>query len=125
MPRCDLNYNLVPLVSEATDLGPVFRAILEHPDEWVGTEIPVVGDVLTIPQIAEIYTNVKGKPARAVFVDHVPQESLPSWTERHKGYREVGYFPKYAGREDEIPTLAKKLYPQMRTFEEWAKEANF
>ena len=90
MPRCDLNYNLVPLVSEATDLGPVFRAILEHPDEWVGTEIPVVGDVLTIPQIAEIYTNVKGKPARAVFVDHVPQESLPSWTERHKGYTLFG-----------------------------------
>lgn len=114
-----------PLVSAATDLGPVVRSILEHPDDWVGIEVPVVGDVLTAPQIAEVYSKVKGKAARAVFVDHIPQESLPSWTERHKGYREVGYFPKYVGREHEIPDFARRLYPQMKSFEDWAVEVEF
>ena len=112
----------VPLVSATTDLGPVVRAILECPDDWVNAEIPIVGDVLTIPQVAEIYTKVTGRPARAVFVDHVPQESIPQWIERHKGYKEVGYFPKYVGRENELPILARKLYPKMKTFEEWLGE---
>lgn len=115
----------VPLVSAATDLGPVVSAILEDPDKWVNTEVPVVGDVLTIPQVAAVYSNVTGQPARAVFVDHIPQESLPSWVERHSGYRDVGYFPKYSGREQDIPLLARQLYPGMKTFEQWLRETGY
>ena len=91
---------LVPLIDPA-DLGPVVRALLATPEAWDGAEVPVVGDVLTIPQVAEIYTEVTGNPARAVFVAHVPQEGIPQWTERHRAYRDGGYFPKYVGREQE------------------------
>lgn len=113
---------IVPLVSANTDLGSVVRAVLEDPDQWINAEIPIVGDVLTIPQVAETYMKVTGRVARAVFVDHVPQESMPQWIERHKGYKEVGYFPKYVGREDEIPLFARKLYNKMKTFEKWLQD---
>lgn len=113
---------IVPLVSANTDLGPVVRAILEDPDQWINAEIPIVGDFLTIPQVAETYTKVTGKAARAVFVGHVPQESMPQWIERHKGYKEVGYYPKYVGREHELPLFARKLHNKMKTFEEWLQD---
>jgi len=114
-----------PLVSALTDLGPVVKAILENPIEYIGAEIPIVGEVLTIPQVAETYAKVTGQPARAVFVDHIPQEDIPSFTERHLGYREVGYFPSFVGREEEIPKMARKLYPGVLTFEDWMRETGF
>ncbi|GJF00695.1 NAD(P)-binding protein [Phanerochaete sordida] len=115
---------LFPLVDSA-DLGLVVRAILDSPEEWADVEVPVVGDVLTIPQVARIYSEVTGQPARAVFVDHVPQESIPQWVARHSAYRDAGYFPKYVGRESEIPTLARKLVPEMKSFAEWLKQSGF
>jgi len=114
-----------PLVSALTDLGPVVKVILEDPEPWVNIEIPVVGDVLTIPQVADTYARVTGQPSRAVFMDHVPQENIPQWSARHKGYKEAGYFPRYVGREQEIPGLARKLYPQIKTFEEWLRDTGF
>lgn len=114
---------LVPLVSALTDLGPIVKAVLEDPNEWEGMEIPIVGDVLTIPEVAETYTKVTGQPARAVFVHHIPQEAIPQWIARHKGYKEVGYFPKYVGREHEIPVLARKLFPGIKTFEQWMRDS--
>lgn len=109
---------LLPLV-DPEDLGPVVRAILENPEEWADVEVPVVGDVLTIPQVAQIYSDVTQRPARAVFADHVPQESIPQWVERHRAYRDYGYFPQYLGRESEIPRLARRLHPGMKTLPEW------
>jgi len=116
---------LFPLVSAYTDLGPIVKAILENPEKWVNLEIPVVGDVLTIPQVAETYSKVTGQPARAVFVDHVPQEAIPQWVNRHKGYKEAGYFPKYNGRTHEIPNLARELYPGTLNFEQWLRETKW
>ena len=87
--------------------------------------MPIVGEVLTIHQVAKIYSEVTGQPARAVSVDHVPQESIPQWIERHRAYRDAGYFPKYVGREQEIPGLARKAYPKMKTFAEWLRETGF
>lgn len=101
------------------------KAILDNPEKWVNIEIPVVGDILTIPQVAEAYTRVTGQAARAVFVDHVPQEAIPQWINRHRGYREAGYFPKYVGREQEIPVMARELFPGMKTFEQWLQETGF
>ncbi|EKM49561.1 uncharacterized protein PHACADRAFT_214123 [Phanerochaete carnosa HHB-10118-sp] len=111
---------LFPLV-DPTDLGPLVRAILEDPSEWANAEVPAVGEVLTIPQVAEVYSEVTGQSARAVFVDHVPQETIPQWLERHRAYRDVGYFPKYAGHETAVPELARSLYPEMKTFAKWLK----
>ncbi|THH28820.1 hypothetical protein EUX98_g5378 [Antrodiella citrinella] len=114
-----------PLVSALTDLGPVVKAILEDPEPWINVEIPVVGDVLTISQVADAYSRVTGQPARAISVDRIPQEIIPQWIARHKGYKEVGYFPKYVGREQEIPRMAKVLSPEMKTFQQWLKETGF
>ena len=114
----------VPLVDVA-DLGPVVKAILANPDRWVGVEIPVVGDVLTIPQVAEAYSEITGQPARAVFVEHVEQEKIPQWIARHRGYKEAGYFPKYIGREEDIPVLARQLYPGIKSFRQWLRETGF
>lgn len=101
------------------------KAILEDPGRWVGLEIPVVGEVLTIPQVAETYSEVTKQPARAVFVDSVEQENIPQWIARHKGYKEVGYFPKYVGREEEIPVLARTLHPGIKSFRQWLRESGF
>ncbi|TCD70551.1 hypothetical protein EIP91_002897 [Steccherinum ochraceum] len=113
----------LPLIATQTDLGPILKAILEDPAKWEDTEIPIVGETLTVPQIAEIYGRVRNVPTRAVFLHHIPLEtSFDGWIDMHRDFKEVGYFPAYKGRESEIREIASKLYPGLKSWEAWLRE---
>lgn len=115
----------MPLIATQTDVGPILKVILDDPTQWEDAEIPIVGETLTVPQIAEIYGRVRNVPTRAVFLDHIPLEnSFNGWIDMHRGFKEVGYFPAYKGRENEINEKAKKLLPGLKTWEAWLKEDN-
>lgn len=109
----------MPLISTQTDIGPIVKAILEKPDEWNDTEIPIVGDVLTTPQMAEIYGKVYGVPTRAVFLGEAGGGRL---VEMYKTFKDPGYYPSYSGREQQIVEKAKKLYPGLMTWERYLRE---
>ncbi|KAF8453828.1 hypothetical protein BGX38DRAFT_1268340 [Terfezia claveryi] len=42
----------VPWVSTYTDLGPIIKALLYNPDPYIGKEIPIVAELLTMDEIA-------------------------------------------------------------------------
>ncbi|KAH8103433.1 hypothetical protein BXZ70DRAFT_1005853 [Cristinia sonorae] len=113
-----------PLVSTDTDLGPVIKAILQNPDEWNDVEIPVVGDPLTVHQMAEVYSKVYSVPTRVVFLDHFPEKTpLTSIMEDlNRSLKEWGCFPAYAGRELETAKIARRLFPGMKGWERYLRE---
>ena len=104
------------------DVGPITKAILAAPHEWEDEEIPIVADPLTIPEIAAIYSKVHNIPARAVFSDDDPLGKIPFVREAFTNFKVYGFFPNYVGREKELSVRAKKLYPKLKTWEEWVKE---
>lgn len=56
----------VPWISAYTDLGPIIKALLCNPDPYIGKEIPIVAELLTMDEIASIYQSVTGQPSRAI-----------------------------------------------------------
>lgn len=44
------------LVDTASDTGRIVRAVLQNKDKYVGQKVPVVGDRLTIKEIADTFT---------------------------------------------------------------------
>ena len=73
--------------------------------------------------MAEVYSKVYGIPAKAVFLDHSPQEgAYKEWVELHQSFVSPGYWPDYLGKEQELTVKAKSLYPGLATWEQWLKE---
>ncbi|THH27999.1 hypothetical protein EUX98_g6189 [Antrodiella citrinella] len=112
-----------PLIATQSDLGPIVKAVFQNLEEYKGVEIPIVGETLTLTQVAEIYGKVYNVPTRAVYLPGAPaQELFPGWTQMHAAFKTDGYFPAYKGREGEISQKVKKLYPGVKTWEAWLKE---
>lgn len=112
----------VPLVDTATDTGPLVKGILQNPEEWSDEEIPVVGDPLTIPQVAEIYSKVYNVPTKVTFLETSPLvEKVPGIRDIMEGVKFPGYYPAYFGREHELTVKARKLNPNLTTFEQWLR----
>ena len=62
-------------------------------------------------------------PTRVVFLEHGPQEQLfPGWDDMHRAYNNPGYYPAYFGKEAELNQKAKKLFPGMKTWEQYLRE---
>ena len=110
------------MVYTITDLGPVVKAILAGPEEWLDDEIPIVGDALRLPDIAATYSKVLNVPARAVFVESHPLLAIPRFKDALDSFKTVGYYPKYFGREEELSVKARKLNPNMTSWEQWLRE---
>jgi len=55
----------VPWVSTYTDLGPIVKALIDNPEPYIGKEIPIVAELLTMEEIARIYESITGQPSRA------------------------------------------------------------
>lgn len=101
------------------------RTILAHPDQWLDAEIPVVSEALTPPEVAAKYAKVHGVPARHVIVETLPMfEAVPKLKEMFTSFKTTGFYgPRYVGRERELAANSRKLYPGMKTLEQWFNEA--
>ena len=112
----------VPLIS-ISDMGPIVKGVLAAPEEWIDQEIPIAADPLTIPEMAAIYSKVHNVPARAVFSgSEDPLARLPFALEAFTNLKIYGFFPSYRGNEKEVSAKAKKLYPNLKTWEQWLGE---
>lgn len=115
----------VPLASPSTDLGPIVKAILANPDEWLNDEIPIVSEALSLSEVAAAYSKAHAVAARHVIVETTPLfDALPRLRQMYAAWKATGYYPQYhGGREHEINAKAKKLYPGVKTMEKWFREA--
>ena len=97
------------------DVGAFCAIALEHPEKWLGREVDLAGDELTMQQVAQTFSRVIG---RQVGYVQMPWEQFEKAmgeeiTAMNKWFNNVGY-------EADIPALRQE-YPELTTFEEYLR----
>jgi uncharacterized protein YbjT (DUF2867 family) len=97
------------------DIG-VFAAMgFENPDQWIGREVDLAGDELTMPEIADTFSRVIG---RQVDYFQVPWEGFEGqmgeeFTVMYRWFNDYGY-------EADIPALREE-HPGLLSFEQYLR----
>ena len=115
-------------MADIEDTGPVVREILINPEQYVGQDICICGDAISLDDIPKIFTKVTGVPAisktlkedelRSQFkaMSKFVQDEL---LDMFNWFQEYGYYGK-----DKDWTTGKKL-TTLNTFEDWLKKTGW
>jgi uncharacterized protein YbjT (DUF2867 family) len=97
------------------DIGMVVADMFARPASFIGQTLEIAGDELTGPQIADIYAQVTGQPAR---FEEQPIEEVrafsPDFAAMFTWLNEQGFRADITG--------LRKEYPQLATFETWLRQ---
>lgn len=99
------------------DVGAFVAEAFDEPDSWLGRELELAGDELTLPQYARVMSGQMGKPVDYV---QIPWEAVRTMSEDF--YRMYDYFER-EGYMADIPAL-RELHPRLKTFDQWLAEGN-
>lgn len=99
------------------DIGVIAVKIFNNPGKYIGEEIEIAGDELTMVQVAEIYKKVTGK--ETVFSE-LPLDVLKS-SSKEVGEM-FGWFIE-KGYESDLKKM-KELHPGLTSFESWLRSVN-
>lgn len=94
----------------------VFAAMaFENPETWIGREVDISGDELTMPQIAETFSRVTGKDINYFQVpwDQFEEQMGEEYTVMYRWFNDVGY-------EADVPAL-KNEHPGLVSFEQYLR----
>lgn len=94
------------------DIGRIAADAFDNPEEFLGREIEIAGDELTVSEIAEVFTRVDGVPTRFT---RQPIEELRE--EAEEAANMFDWFNNEGYRAD-IPALRER-HPGLLTLEEW------
>jgi uncharacterized protein YbjT (DUF2867 family) len=94
------------------DIGVFARIVFDDPDKYLGKEIEIAGDELTIPQVADAYSKVTKVPT--VF-NELPMEILKQNSEE---FAKMFQWFIDKGYEAKISEL-KAIHPGLKSFEQW------
>ncbi|XP_053326852.1 nmrA-like family domain-containing protein 1 [Spea bombifrons] len=101
-----------------TDLGPVVVSILKSPSEYIGKDIGLSTDKLTVEQYAAILSKVIGKTIKDAKVSPDAYEKF-----EFAGVKEMAdMFRFYMMRPDRDVELTLKLNPKAKRFQQWLEE---
>lgn len=97
------------------DIGAFAAIAFEKPDEWLGREVDLAGDELTMPQVAEAMSLVTGREVEYYQVpwDQFEEQMGEEFTVMYRWFNEVGY-------EANIGAL-REIYPELATFEQYLR----
>jgi uncharacterized protein YbjT (DUF2867 family) len=101
---------------DADDIGVFAAMAFENPDGWIGREVDLAGDELTMPEIAATFSRVIG---RQVDYFQVPWEGFEEqmgeeFTVMYRWFNDYGYEADVAGLRKEHPGLVS-LEQYLRT----------
>jgi uncharacterized protein YbjT (DUF2867 family) len=99
------------------DIGGFAALAFAYPEEFIGKAIELAGDALTMPEVANTFTRVKGQPVQ--FVE-LPIEQVRSFNEELGNM--YAWFNDYGYTAD--ITALRRLYPPLMTFETWLSKTN-
>ncbi|MBA2345785.1 MAG: NmrA/HSCARG family protein [Rubrobacter sp.] len=94
----------------------VFAAMaFENPETWIGREVDISGDELTMPQIAETFSRVTGKDINYFQVpwDQFEEQMGEEYAVMYRWFNDVGY-------EADVPAL-KNEHPGLVSFEQYLR----
>ena len=101
------------------DGGPAVASVFENPKEYIGRKIGLSGDKLTPEEYMSILTKVTGKTYRYQYVPVEVFEKFP-FPAADDMAAMFDYYERY--KLDRDISLTKRLNPQTKGFEAWAKE---
>jgi uncharacterized protein YbjT (DUF2867 family) len=92
---------------DAEDIGVFVAMAFEDPETWIGREVDIAGDELTMPEIAGTFSRVIG---RNVDYFQVPWEGFEEqmgeeYTIMYRWFNDEGYEADIAALRDEYPRL--------------------
>ncbi len=99
------------------DIGALTAIVFNDPAEYIGKQIEIAGDELTMPEVAAAFAKAKGK--ETVF-NELPMDVMKNHNEEFANMFQW-FIDK--GYEANIPEL-KKIYPGLTNFETWLKTTN-
>ncbi len=108
-----------PLQQVAVDDVGAFAAIaFQHPDKWLGREIDLAGDELTMPQVAQVFSRVTGQQVNYVQLswEQFHSSAGDETTTMYKWFNDVGYNADIAA--------VRKEYPDLKTLEQYLRSAS-
>jgi uncharacterized protein YbjT (DUF2867 family) len=93
---------------DADDIGVFAAMAFEDPETWVGREVDLAGDELTMPEVAGTFSRVIG---RRVDFFQVPWEAFEEqmgeeFTVMYRWFNDYGYEANIAALRDEYPGLS-------------------
>jgi uncharacterized protein YbjT (DUF2867 family) len=93
---------------DAEDIGVFAAMALEDPDKWIGRDVDLAGDELTMPEIAGTFSRVIG---RDVDYFQVPWEGFEEqmgeeYAVMYRWFNDHGYEADISGLREEHPGLA-------------------
>ncbi|KAJ2957881.1 hypothetical protein NQZ79_g6506 [Umbelopsis isabellina] len=117
------------LVDTAGDTGRIVRAVLQNKDKYVGQKVPVVGERLTMKQIADTFTKVTGKPTKYqpmsqdVLEKQFPYLNNDEFLDMLRWFRDFGYYGNiYGSNGSGAFEAASATGVRGTTFEEFLKK---
>ncbi len=100
------------------DLGIFVARALGLPKEFIGEEIEIAGDELTMPEVAAVFSRVMGCPVEFVKQDiRETRAASPEWADMLEWFDRAGY-------EADISYL-RQLHPGLMTLEEWLRRSEW
>lgn len=99
----------------AEDIGQVVAAAIADPHRFKGQTIEIAGDLLTLPQIASILTEIKGATVSAWTLDQailVGRGQHPGWVQSQQWMNVVNYPAR--------PAIMETLGIAPTRFADWA-----
>jgi uncharacterized protein YbjT (DUF2867 family) len=101
------------------DIGAFAAIAFANPDEFVGRDIDIAGDLLTPPRIAETFARVSGVPARHNFV---PVEQVRAVDEQLAMM--FAYFNENPAPPIQLAPLRAR-HPGLLRLETWLRTSNW
>ena len=99
----------------AEDIGAFAALAFENPDEWLGREVDLAGDELTMPEIAETMSQVTSRKINYYQVpwDQFREQMGKEYAVMYEWFNEVGY-------EADILALRRE-HPELITLEQYLR----
>ncbi len=98
------------------DLGAFANIALENPVEYIGKEIELASDELTISQVADSFSMILGQTVR---YENIPLEDIRK--QMGDDYYKMTKWGIENGFKADIGSL-KKIYPKLTSFDSWLRK---
>jgi len=98
------------------DIGAFAALAFAQPAPWLGRAVDLAGDELTMPQAADVFGRVIGRPVRyeQAPMEYIRQAMGEENATMFTWFNDVGYTA-------DIPAL-RALYPRLTTLEQWLRD---
>ena len=122
----------MPFVDPLTATGPAVCEMFDHPAQYAGQSLPVIGEILTPQEMVDTFVRVTGRPAR--YASAYTREDLlrrfPAFAAQEYFVRETVGMVEYAveygyyAPERDL-TWSRKIDPDALTWEEFLKRSDW